>query len=393
MEGFIDDYGRVRLVVATAALVLVAGVVMAGGSIRVASVLAVGFIVVAIHASWSLTAGSQVRRPRLVLLMDMTLVGIAASVAGFPATAGISLAIWCVLITFLTYGLSRWCFYAYAVLWYLLRVSQATPGQDLAVSVSVIFGAAMVVLILLTVNRRMLKLESHRSQLLGSVSHELRNQLTGVIGMIDLALNQAPQPPPDEMRDLIGLARREALDATDVIEDLLTAARMESNVLDFEIEPVDLDGEVAQMVDHYPENGRSIHYTPPQQSGLVVADRVRLRQVLRNLLSNAVHHGGKTIAVSVNYGLHTAQVRVADDGPGVPPGEEANIFLPYRRAANTRRHQGSVGLGLWISRRIARGMNGDLTYRREYGQTVFELTLAMDESTPLSAASAAIGES
>ena len=393
MEGFIDDYGRVRLAVAIAALAIVAGAVVAGGSIRVASVFAVGFIVVAIHAGWSLTAGAGVRRPRLVLLMDMTLVGIAASGAAFPATAGISLAVWCVLITFLTYGLSRWCFYGYAVLWYLLRVSQSTPGQDLIVSIAVIFGAGIVVLILLTVNRRMLMLESHRSQLLGSVSHELRNQLTGVIGMIDLALNQVPLPQPEEMRDLIGLARREALDAADVIEDLLTASRMESNVLDFETEPVDLDEEVAQMVDHYPETGRSIQYTPPQQAALVVADRVRLRQVLRNLLSNAVHHGGKTIAVRVDYGLDTAQVRVADDGPGVPPGEEANIFLPYRRAANTKRHQSSVGLGLWISRRLARGMNGDLTYRREGGQTVFELTLDMDASTPVSAPSAAVGES
>ena len=391
MEGFIDDYGRVRLAVAISALALVAGVVLTGGSIRAASFYTVGFVVVAIHAAWSLTAG--VRRPRLVLLMDMSLVGFAAFVAAFPGTAGISLAVWCVLITFLTYGKSRWFFYGYAVLWYLLRVSQSSPRQDLTASIAVIFGAAIVVLILLTVNRRMLMLESHRSQLLGSVSHELRNQLTGVIGMIDLALDQGPQPSPEEMRDLIGLARREALDAADVIEDLLTASRMESDALDFEIEPVDLDLEVAQMVDHYPENGRSIRYIPPGLDVLVAADRVRLRQVIRNLLSNAVHHGGKTIDISVSYGLNTAQVRVADDGPGVPPGEEANIFLPYRRAANTRRHQSSVGLGLWISRRLARGMNGDLTYRREDDQTVFELTLAIDGSTSVTGTPAAAIES
>jgi signal transduction histidine kinase len=392
MEGFIDDYGRVRLAVAIAVLAFVAGVVLTGGSIQVASVYTVGFLVVAIHAGWSLTAGAEVRRPRLVLLMDMSLVGFAASVAAFPGTAGISLAVWCVLITFLTYGISRWFFYAYAVLWYLLRVRQASPDQDLTVSIAVIFGAAIVVLILLTVNRRMLMLESHRSQLLGSVSHELRNQLTGVIGMIDLALDQSPRPSPDEMRDLIGLARREAMDAADVIEDLLTASRMESNVLDFELETVDLDLEVGQMVEHYPEEGRSIQYTPPGLAGLVLADRVRLRQILRNLLSNAVHHGGKTIAVSVTYDANTARVRVADNGPGVPSGEEANIFLPYRRAANTRRHQSSVGLGLWISRRLARGMGGDLAYRREDGQTIFELSLAMNPSAPASATPVAVAE-
>jgi two-component system sensor histidine kinase KdpD len=70
-------------------------------------------------------------------------------------------------------------------------------------------------------------------------------------------------------------------------------------------------------------------------------------------------------------------VRVADDGPGVPAGEEETIFLPYRRAANTPRHRSSVGLGLWISRRLAKAMGGDLTYSHAGSQTVFELTLPL----------------
>ena len=103
----------------------------------------------------------------------------------------------------------------------------------------------VAVLILVTVNQRMLMLELQRSQLLGSVSHELRNQLTGVMGMIDLALDKNIVPSQEEVRDLIVLARREAADATGIIEDLLTASRMESNVLDVATEPVDLDQEVA----------------------------------------------------------------------------------------------------------------------------------------------------
>jgi signal transduction histidine kinase len=230
-------------------------------------------------------------------------------------------------------------------------------------------------MILLTINQRMLMLELQRSQLLGSVSHELRNQLTGVMGMIDLALDKDIVPTQDEVRDLIILARREAADATGIIEDLLTASRMESNVLDVATEPVDLDLEVAKVVDHYPTEGMTIRHAGPRSGVVALADQVRLRQVLRNLLSNAVRYGGKSIAISVVPDGAKVHIQVADDGPGVPAGEEETIFLPYRRAANTPRHKSSVGLGLWISRRLAKAMGGDLTYRHADGQTVFEFTL------------------
>jgi two-component system OmpR family sensor kinase len=237
------------------------------------------------------------------------------------------------------------------------------------------FVVAVIVIALNTINQRMLMLELQRSQLLGSVSHELRNQLTGVMGMIDLALDKEIVPSQEEVRDLIVLARREAADAAGVIEDLLTASRLEGNALDVVSEPVDLALEVANIVDHYPSEGMSINHTGPRSGVVALADQVRLRQVLRNLLSNAVRYGGKAISISVHPDGARAHIRVADDGPGVPSGEEETIFLPYRRAANTPRHKSSVGLGLWISRRLAKAMGGDLTYRHVNGETVFEVTL------------------
>ncbi|MGZ8785091.1 MAG: sensor histidine kinase, partial [Acidimicrobiia bacterium] len=250
----------------------------------------------------------------------------------------------------------------------------ATPAQELVTTGSVLAATGSIVLILLTVSRRSLTLEVQRSQLLGSVSHELRNQLTGVMGMIDLVLDEDGLPIAGETRDLIGLARREAADANDIIEDLLTASRMESNVFEVASEPVDLDLEVAKIVDHYPAEGMTVRHTGPRSGVVALADQVRLRQVLRNLLSNAVRYGGKSIDVSVHPDGAKVHVRVADDGPGVPAGEEETIFLPYRRAT-TRRHNSSIGLGLWISRRLARAMGGNLTYSHVGTETVFELTL------------------
>ena len=372
IEGFIDDYARVRLIIALVALPLMVGLVVLGAHKVGIGLTALGLGVMAIHAGWNLRSG--VRTPRFALALDMTVVNAAGIASGVPAVTAVAFGFWCVLTTFVTQGRSRQVFYAYALGWYVFLASLATPVQDIATTASVVAGTAFIVLILLTVSRRSIMLEVERSQLLGSVSHELRNQLTGVMGMIDVVLDEDGVPIPDETRDLIGLARREAADATGIIEDLLAASRMGNSVFDVESEPIDLDLEVAKLVDHYPTDGGTIRHTGTRSGIVALADEVRLRQVLRNLLSNAVRYGGKSIDVSVHPDGSNVQIRVADDGPGVPAGEEETIFLPYRRAP-TRRHKSSIGLGLWISHRLARAMGGNLTYSHASTKTVFELTL------------------
>ena len=373
MEGFIDDYSRFRLAFSVAALAVVAGFALAGTRNRVVLFTAVSVGIIAIHSGWSILAG--VRNPRLSLALDITVSSIAGWAAINLPGRGLALAMWCVIIPFLTYGRWRLAFYAYAIFAYLALISRTSPAPELGSTVRTMFIVGIIVVVLNNVSRRMLMLEVQRSQLLGSVSHELRNQLTGVMGMIDLALDEDLVPSKEEVRDLIGLARREAADAAGIIEDLLTASRIESNVLEVTMEPVDLDREVSRIVDHFPAEGMSIHHTGQRSGVVALADQIRLRQVLRNLLSNAVRYGGKSISISVHPDGARVHVRVGDDGPGVPQGEEESIFLPYRRANDTPRHRGSVGLGLWISRRLAKAMAGDLTYRRPNSQTVFELTL------------------
>ena len=361
-----------RLIIALISLPLMVGLLFMGFHSLVIGLTALGLGVMAIHAGWNLRSG--VRTPRLALALDMTVLNAAAIASVVPAVTAAAFGFWCVLITFITQGRSRQVFYAYALGWYLFLISLATPSQDIDTTGAVVAATAFTVLILLTVSGRSLMLEVQRSQLLGSVSHELRNQHTGVMGMINLVLDEYVLPIPDETRDLIGLARREAADAAGIIEDLLTASRMESNVFNVASEPVDLDLEVAKLVDHYPAEGMTIRHTGPRSGVVALADQVRLRQVLRNLRSNAVRYGGKSIGVSVHPDGTNVCVRVTDDGPGVPAGEEETIFLPYRRAT-TRRHKSSVGLGLWISRRLARAMGGNLTYSHVSAETVFELTL------------------
>jgi len=109
------------------------------------------------------------------------------------------------------------------------------------------------------------------------------------------------------------------------------------------------------------------------------ADGLRTRQILRNLITNAVKYGGDTIAVEVAAEGDLARVTVRDNGAGVKGLDGERIFDAYYRAAGGESKPDSVGLGLSVARQLARLMKGELIYRRERGWTVFELTLPLGE--------------
>jgi signal transduction histidine kinase len=117
----------------------------------------------------------------------------------------------------------------------------------------------------------------------------------------------------------------------------------------------------------------------PETSAL--ADPVRVGQIIRNLLTNAVRYGGTTISIRVGAEARpfTERVRpyveVLDNGAGVPLEHRESIFDPYYQATENESVLGSLGLGLAISRELARRMDGDLTYAYKKGHSVFRLEL------------------
>ena len=109
------------------------------------------------------------------------------------------------------------------------------------------------------------------------------------------------------------------------------------------------------------------------------ADPGRVRQVIRNLLTNAIKYGGQQVSIHLDQVGETVRTTVIDDGPGVSPGQEDRIFDRYERAHDDDSHPGSVGIGLSISRELARHMGGDLRYVRSDGITRFELLLPVHD--------------
>lgn len=117
-------------------------------------------------------------------------------------------------------------------------------------------------------------------------------------------------------------------------------------------------------------------------NALVWADPTRLRQVMRNLISNAFRYGGDRVRVEVYQEDPVAQIEVRDSGGPIPDNRVLTMFEPFDHSDDRGRTPNSVGLGLAVARSLARMMGGDLVYVYENAESIFRLTLRMPvEST------------
>lgn len=213
-----------------------------------------------------------------------------------------------------------------------------------------------------------------KDQLIASISHELRTPLTAVVGFARLLQDQASGLSGEERAEMIRTIAAEGADLTNIVDDLLTAAKAEAGTLTVVHVPVDLRAQTAQVLETWPHQ-QAGHIELTGTAVRAIGDPARVRQILRNLISNALKYGGNTIRINVNSDQTTTRIAVIDDGPGVPPDQQERIFEPYQRTDHTPGLTASIGLGLTIARQLARLMDGDLTYRHQPDQTTFQLTL------------------
>ncbi|MCP3994299.1 MAG: hypothetical protein GY722_04425 [bacterium] len=211
-----------------------------------------------------------------------------------------------------------------------------------------------------------------RDQFVASVSHELRTPLTSILGLTDELVSRPDSFDAAEQAELLGIVAAETRDVVDIVEDLLVTARAEAGQLHVSLEPCDLTAEMRRVSDLM--GGDATGHDPVW----VFADPVRLRQVLRNLVSNAFRHGGHSIRMSVISHTESAAFVIRDNGEPLSESERERIFLPYERSGGETVVE-SVGLGLHVARLLARKMGGDLTYDHDGSDTVFRLDLTLLE--------------
>ncbi len=247
--------------------------------------------------------------------------------------------------------------------------------------------------------RRLQELVRSKDEFVASVSHEVRTPLTAVIGLAEELRDRYEDFAPGEVRDLVSVIAEQSTEVAHIVEDLLVAARKDVGSLALDKRRIDLRCEVLSMISGFKtavEADVDLEALVP----LTCADPARVRQVMRNLLVNAQRYGGGTVRVFMRWTDMLSVVEVRDAEPPIPAMEREAIFDPYYRSHRVDGVTASVGLGLTVSRQLARLMGGDVTYRHDGHESVFALTLpnvasdqAMDARTspsvsePISASS------
>ena len=214
-----------------------------------------------------------------------------------------------------------------------------------------------------------------REEFIASASHELRTPLTSITGLAML-LEEHPAITGDESsQELLHLIVNESIDLARMVDDLLTSARLDVGALSYSFEDVEASSELREMTDSMHRVGMSV--TVDCEPAHVRADRVRLRQIFRNLLSNASRYGGDQIRIEGRKDRRTYVCSVIDDGDGVPAQLSQRLFQKFAHKGRDTALPGSVGLGLSIVHALAEGMGGSVRYDRIDGETHFIVRLPL----------------
>lgn len=223
--------------------------------------------------------------------------------------------------------------------------------------------------------RRLEQLLDNKDDLITSVGHELRTPLTAVLGFAEmLRIGNETEMKTADREEMVDFIAREAFELSGIVDDLLVAARIEIGKLEIMRVPTSLRAQTAQVLEGW-DPLAVVGIEISGDNAMALADPARVRQILRNLIANALRYGGSHIGVKIGSTEADVLVEVFDDGPSLPEDEWETIFEPYHRYHSESTQPGSVGLGLTVSRNLADLMGGSLTYRHENGTSIFNLRL------------------
>ncbi|AKH20142.1 PAS domain S-box protein [Sedimenticola thiotaurini] len=231
-----------------------------------------------------------------------------------------------------------------------------------------------------------------KSAFLANMSHEIRTPLNAIAGMVELIEHTKDM---DEQSKMLRITRQSTEALTGIINDVLDLSKIEAGMLDINPEPVSVRDIVTSAVEVFSSSAsaNSLYLRQvcdEQVPEAVLCDPLRLRQILFNLLGNAIKFtriGGVEVrAILQSQTDQQVEIRleVADTGIGISAESQAKLFQPFVQAeADTTREFGGTGLGLAISRRLADLLGGNLTLQSELGEgTVMVLTLTLPLADP-----------
>ncbi|MBT8197553.1 MAG: hypothetical protein KJO84_03525, partial [Acidimicrobiia bacterium] len=218
-------------------------------------------------------------------------------------------------------------------------------------------------------------LNAAREAFVANASHELRTPLTSIVGM-SLLLAETEAIQGDAMAtELLDVIVGESDDLSRMVEDLLTTARLDAGALHFAFQDIDVEEELEGIVDPLRRSGFDI--AVDAKAGVVRGDRLRFRQILRNLLSNARKYGGPQIRIEGRVERRTYVCSIIDNGDGIPDELVPKLFKRFIHQGHQTATKDSVGLGLSIVHALAHGMGGSVSHERIGDETYFSLRMPL----------------
>ncbi len=208
--------------------------------------------------------------------------------------------------------------------------------------------------------------EEIKSDFVAAVSHGLRTPLTSIYGFAETLLRQDVLFGEEERRTFLGYIASESERLTEIVDQLLNVARLDAGDLQVDLGRIDVGSVVSEVVETVEEsgttNGHRFELDLPSEPLAAEADRDKLRQVFNILVDNALKYSprGGTVTVGARLREGTVEVRVGDEGIGIPQGEHDRIFRKFYRAESVGRDGGGggTGLGLFIAKELVNAMGG-----------------------------------
>ena len=232
------------------------------------------------------------------------------------------------------------------------------------------------------VNERLRTLDAQKDEFLSQVSHELRTPMTSVRSFAEILIENKDTPPETSSR-FLSIIHDESIRLTRLLDEILDISSLEAGRTELILEEIEAHTAVIRAIDTISgithKAGVAVEVTGDIKDMKTYANDDRLRQVLINILSNAVKYNASD-EPKIHVRTHASElfiyVDVIDNGGGVSREESSSVFEKFARGSSAGSNQGA-GLGLPISRAIMRAMNGDLTLEfAKDGSSFFRITLA-----------------
>ncbi|MDZ4063679.1 MAG: ATP-binding protein [Coriobacteriia bacterium] len=233
-------------------------------------------------------------------------------------------------------------------------------------------------------NTRLEHLTNFKSDFLANMSHELRTPLNSIIGFSGIMIQGLAGDLTEEQRKQMGMIYKSGTHLLDLINDILDISKIEAGRVEVEPQPFDMSSLVDSVIESVrpraAQKSLALQVRKPAESLTAHTDRMKVRQILMNLIGNALKFTEEgSVTVALEHDGETARISVSDTGPGIPAEEFSAVFDEFRQARHrTDKKPPGTGLGLAISLRLARLLHGDIHMQSELDKgSIFTLEIPL----------------